>query len=294
MAGKLGTADKFVLITGASSGIGRETALALDRAGYYIFAGVRRIEDGTSLQHLASPRLTPLILDVRSPEQISSAFLKVKEMTANRGLFALINNAGFNYNAAYEYTEEAKARALMDVNVFGVHALSVAMLPLLRVGAAASGTTAKLVNLGSIGSLVGIPWEAFYHASKFAVLGLSESIHSEVYAQNIRVSVVMPGGIKTAFIAKSKQGAEDARAGMPPEGLNLYGKGLAKMAEATNMVDRFGSSPELVALRIKDILAMHNPPFRALVGNDAKLLNALRAILPTSFFHALLRKQFGC
>jgi short-subunit dehydrogenase len=294
MAGKLGTADKSVLITGASSGIGRETALALDRAGYYIFAGVRRIEDGTALQNIASQRLTPLILDVRSPEQISSAFLKVREMTANRGLFALINNAGFNYNAAYEYTEEAKARALMDVNVFGVHALSVAMLSLLRVGAAASGTTAKLVNLGSIGSLVGIPWEAFYHASKFAVLGLSESIHSEVYAQNIRVSVVMPGGIKTAFIAKSKQGAEDARAGMPPEGLNLYGKGLAKMAEATNMVDRFGSSPELVALRIKDILAMHNPPFRALVGNDAKLLNALRAILPTSFFHALLRKQFGC
>jgi short-subunit dehydrogenase len=294
MADQFGAVEKFVFITGASSGIGRATALALDRAGYNVFAGVRRIEDGGALQALTSQRLVPIILDVRSSEQIASACRKVKEITADRGLFALINNAGFNYNAAYEYTEEAKARALIDVNLFGVHALSVAMLPLLRLGAAASGTTSKLVNLGSIGSLVGIPWEAFYHASKFAILGLSESIHSEVYAQNIRVSVVMPGGIKTGFIAKSKQGAEDAKADMSPEGLKLYGKGLTKMADATELVDRFGSAPELVAKRILRLLAMQNPTFRALVGNDARLMNLLRILLPTSLFHALLRKQFGC
>jgi short-subunit dehydrogenase len=294
MVGRLNASEKFVMITGASSGIGRVTALSLNRAGYHVFASVRRIEDGASLQTSTDQRLTPLTLDVRSPEQIAAAFLKVKEITAGRGLFALINNAGINYNAAYEYTDESKARALMDVNLFGVHALSIAMLPLLRLGAAMSGTTAKLVNLGSIGSLVGIPWEAFYHASKFAVLGLSESIRNEVYAQNIRVSVVMPGGIKTAFIAKSKQSVEDAKISMPLEGLDLYGSGLTKMAETTNLVDRFGSEPELVARRIANIIAMHNPPFRALVGSDAKFINLLRGILPNSLFHALLRKQFGC
>jgi len=229
-----------VLITGASSGIGRATALALDRAGYRVLAGVRRPEDGALLRAEAGSMLETLVLDVTAQQDIEAARQHVQTVTEGHGLFALINNAGFNYNAAYEYTDETKARALMEVNLFGAHAMSVAMLPLLRQRAMSSGKTSKLINIGSIGSLVGIPWEAFYHASKFALLGLSESIRHEVYAQGIRVSAVMPGGIKTPFIAKSKTGSQQAIEVLPQEGARRYGRGLARMAELTSMVVNAG------------------------------------------------------
>jgi short-subunit dehydrogenase len=151
-----------------------------------------------------------------------------------------------------------------------------------------------LINIGSIGSLVGIPWEAFYHASKFALLGLNESIQHEVHAQGIRVSVVMPGVIKTPFIAKSKIGSQQAIEATPPEGVERYGAVLRRIAEMISMVDRFGSSPEKVGRRIVRLLKQRNPPFHALVGMDARLMNGLRATMPTSWFQAMLRRQFAC
>jgi short-subunit dehydrogenase len=286
--------SSVVLITGASTGIGRATALALAQAGYTVIAGVRRLEDGASLQ-AASPRsIEPIVLDVTSADDIASARVRIETITAGRGLHALINNAGFNYNAPYEYTNIAKARALIEVNLFGLHALSVAMLPLLRMNAQGSGTTSKLINLGSVGSLVGIPWEAFYHASKFAVLGLSESIRNEVHAQGIRVCVVLPGGIKTPFIEKTRAGLSDAAAGMPLEGTKLYGKGLKALSDASGLVDRLGSAPEAVAIRIVKLIGQRNPPFRAMVGLDARVLVLMQSMLPTRYFHAYLRRQFGC
>ncbi len=98
---------RTVLITGASSGIGRATALALDRAGYRVLAGVRRPEDATALKAAAGRRrLETIILDVTVKDDIEAASLKVSEITDNQGLVALINNAGINYSAAYEYTDQ--------------------------------------------------------------------------------------------------------------------------------------------------------------------------------------------
>jgi NAD(P)-dependent dehydrogenase (short-subunit alcohol dehydrogenase family) len=286
--------ERAVLITGTSSGIGRHTALLLDARGYRVFAGVRRAADAQSLASAASSRLTPLILDVTRPDEISAALATINQEMGPRGLSALINNAGFNYNTAFGCTDEAKARALMETNLFGVSALSQAALPLLRRSVAHSGNTAKLVNLGSIGSLIGIPWEAYYHAAKFAVIGLSESIRNEVFAQGVRVSVICPGGIKTPFIAKTGDSIATARAGFSPEAEQLYGKGLSTLAGLTGRVDRLGSPPEAVARAIAGVLARRNPPFRVLVGTDARLLYSLRTVLPASWFHALLRSQFGC
>lgn len=285
---------KTILITGTSTGIGRATALACDRAGYRVLAGVRRAEDAVLIHAEAGPLLKTLILDVTRKQDIENAVSMARDISEGQGLTALINNAGFNYNTAYEYTEGNKARALMEVNFFGVHELSLAMIPLLRQAAATGKQTSKLINIGSIGSVVGIPWEAFYHASKFALLGLSESIAHEVFAQNIRVCVVMPGGIKTAFIEKSKAGSAAALSATPPEGLQRYGRGLNKLSELTGMVDRFGSSPEKVANCILKLIPQRNPAFKTTVGVDAKLMNGMRSILPTAVFHGFIRKQFGC
>ncbi|MBD0275734.1 MAG: SDR family NAD(P)-dependent oxidoreductase, partial [Acetobacteraceae bacterium] len=180
----------------------------------------------------------------------------------------------------------------LEVNLLGPHRVARAFLPLLR-NHAASGRTAKLVNVGSVGSLIGVPWEAFYHASKFGLLGWSESIAVELRAQGIRVSVVMPGGIRTPFIEKTTaatRAARDALPGAAPEG---YRRGLGRMAEMAGRADRFGSPPDKVAARIARLVAMREPPARVLVGPDARLLAALRRWLPGRGFERLMAATFA-
>lgn len=285
---------KLILITGASSGIGRATALQLDSRGFMVLAGVRREEDAEALRTDATQRLRTIILDLTNPEHLRAARVAAEALSGGRGLHALVNNAGFNYNAAFEFTDEAKARALMEVNFFGLYKLSQTMIPLLRLGADVSRETTKLVNLGSIGNVVGFPWESFYHASKFALLGLSQSLHHELYRQNIRVTVIQPGVIRTPFIDKTRASIAEAIAAMPREGVELYGKGLSCLSEMAASSDRLGSSPEQVARAIGRVIAARNPPFRLFVGRDAKLLNTMRRVLPAGVFHGILRRNFGC
>ncbi len=285
-----------VLITGASTGIGRSTALHLAAQGYTVFAGVRREADGAALVAAApaasTARIVPVLLDVTRDDQIRAALARI-EAHAPDGLYALINNAGFNLNGAFEYTSEADARALMDTNFVGLAALSRAALPLLRRHAARHlGRTAKLVNIGSIGSYIGIPWEAYYHASKFAVLGLSEAMRHELWPQGIRVVAVCPGGIVTDFMPKTEAGLAAGMAALPADAPPNYRAGMRKLLAMAGMASRLGSPPEAVAKRIGKVLATNRPRMRYMVGVDARLLLGLRRCLPEAWFHALIRSQF--
>lgn len=286
-------ATQIVLLTGASTGIGRATALHLDQSGYTVFAGVRRGQDGVELKKTASDRLQTLILDVTKPEQIAQALTVVKAACGATGLAALINNAGYNYNAAFEFTDEAKARQMMEVNFFGLYKMSQAFLPLLRQYGQHSGRKAKLINIGSIGSIVGLPWESFYHASKFAVLGLTESLRYELRAQGVSAVAVLPGGIRTEFMSKTSDGIDAAIAAMPPEGQQLYGGGLNKLKSMISRADRFGSEPEKVARRITRIIENANPNMQYLVGADARTLFGIARTLPIGWRHSLLSGVFG-
>lgn len=280
-----------ILLTGASTGIGRATALHLAARGWHVLAGIRKPEDGeVLLQAGASGHLEPVLLDVTRDDHIQ-AFVDGLN-ASGRPLHGLINNAGFNYMSPFEGTEPQKIEAVMATNLFGLAHLTRALLPYLRAGATLE-KPAHILNLGSIGSLIGIPWEAWYHASKFALLGLSESLQNEVFAQNIKVSVVCPGGIRTPFVQKSEAGAEDSLAGLTPELLGLYQAGMRKLVGSVGMVERFGSDPIQVARAIEGILVSRNPPFRRLVGTDAQVMAALQAILPRRMLHALLRGAFG-
>lgn len=288
-----------VLITGASTGIGRSTALHLAAQGYTVFAGVRREADGASLVAAApaasAARIVPVLLDVTRDDQIRDALARVEAHSPDGqgGLYALINNAGFNLNGAFEYTTEADARALMDTNVVGLAALSRAALPLLRRHVALHpGATAKLVNIGSIGSYIGIPWEAYYHASKFAVLGLSEAMRHELWPQGIRVVAVCPGGIVTDFMPKTEASLAAGVAALPADASPNYRAGMHKLLAMAGMASRFGSPPEAVAKRIGKVLATTRPRMRYMVGVDARLLLGLRRWLPEAWFHALIRSQF--
>lgn len=286
-----------VLITGASTGIGRSTALHLAARGYTVFAGVRRESDGATLATAApaaaAARIVPVLLDVTRADQIRDTLAQI-EAQAPHGLYALINNAGFNLNGAFEYTADADAHALMDTNFGGLAALSRAALPLLRRHVARHpGATAKLVNIGSIGSYLGVPWEAYYHASKFAVLGLSESMRHELWPQGIRVVVVCPGGIVTDFLPKTRAGLDAGLHALPADAPSNYRAGIRKLRAMTSLASRLGSPPEAVAQRIAKVLATDRPRMRYMVGMDARLLLTLRRLLPEAWFHAFLRRQFA-
>lgn len=286
----------IVLITGASTGIGRSTALHLAEQGYTVFAGVRREADGAALVAAApaasAARIMPVLLDVTREDQIRDALAQV-DAQAPDGLYALINNAGFNLNGAFEYTTEADARALMETNVVGLAALSRAALPLLRRYVARHpGATAKLVNLGSIGSFVGIPWEAYYHASKFAVLGLSEAMRHELWPQGIRVVAVCPGGIVTDFLPKTQAGLNAGLAALPADAPPNYRTGMQKLLAMAGKASSMGSPPEAVAKRIGKVLATARPRMRYMVGADARITLVLQRWLPEAWFHAVIRSQF--
>jgi NAD(P)-dependent dehydrogenase (short-subunit alcohol dehydrogenase family) len=284
--------QKTVLITGTSSGIGRASALALAEAGYRVYAGVRRDSDAQSVASLHNA-ISSLMLDVTKPGDIAAARATIETGCGAAGLYALINNAGHNYTAPFECTDMAKARALMETNFFGLCALTQSVLPALRQGAIAHRRRAKIVNIGSIGSLIGVPWEPYYHASKFALIGISESLRHEVMKQRISVSVVCPGGIKTPFISKS--GAESAAVAdrLSPAHRHLYAKGLSRFERLVRAVDQNGSPPEAVAKAILGLLAASHPPFRKIVGTDAWTMASLRWLLPRPVFHTLIRSIFA-
>lgn len=283
----------LVLVTGASSGIGYAIANDLARRGYLVLAGVRSEADASRIKKSAPESLTPLLLDVTKARDIDNAVSIVAEIAGDTGLQALVNNAGINCTGPFEHTSDERSRHLMDVNFFGAARLSREMIPFLRKFARIENSTSKIVNVGSIGSLIGVPWEAYYHASKFAILGLSESLRLELHAQDIRVSTVMPGGIKTPFIGKSVAGFEKAATALDAEASELYAEGLRRMAKTAHLVDRLGSTPYKVALKVAAILRQRNPALRHLVGADARMMRFMSASLPQKWFQALLRPTFG-
>lgn len=272
-----------ILITGTSTGIGRATAARLAGRGYRVFAGVRTLSD-------APPNTTPVLLDLRNPSHIEAAARRIE----GSDLVAIVNNAGHNYVAPFEFANPEAGRQLMETNFFGLCHLIQAFLPHLREYAARhEGRTAKIINIGSIGGLVGIPWEVYYHASKFAVMGLTEGLRSELWEQNIRAVVVCPGGIRTEFLSKTRKELESNLAALPESAPEGYVRGLRRFVDLTHWAGRLGSPPEMVAAKIEKILRQRNPALRQLVGMDARLLFALSRVLPQNLWGLLLRVQFA-
>jgi NAD(P)-dependent dehydrogenase (short-subunit alcohol dehydrogenase family) len=234
---------RVVVITGASTGIGRAIAQHLAARGFSILAGVRKESDRASLDAIAG--IEAVLLDVTNEAHIESIAARLD--SHGSGLFALINNAGHNYNAAFEHTDDRLARELMEVNFFGLYRLTRRLIPALRLGARVSNQSTKVINVSSIGGLFGLPWEAFYHASKFAVMSLTESLRQELWQQNIRAVALCPGGIRTEFMPKTEASISAAIESLPPETKNLYEPGLRTLLKRITLSGKFGSAPELVA-----------------------------------------------
>jgi NAD(P)-dependent dehydrogenase (short-subunit alcohol dehydrogenase family) len=281
-----GHARGAVVVTGASTGIGRATALLLDKKGYAVFAGVRKQQDAKSLSEAGSERLTPITIDVTKQRSISAARNKVREAVGEEGLVGLVNNAGVGNGGPVETLRIQELRDVLEVNLVGQVAVTQAFLPLVR---AAKGT---IVFIASIGGRIASPFMSPYNTSKFAVEALGESLRAELAPWKIDVVVVEPGSIDTPIWSKGAETIDEQTEKMSDDEKRLYGKQLERMEKVLMDTASRGIPPEGVAKVIQKAIASEKPKHRYLVGTDAKIAARLKGGLPDRAFAGLVGRRF--
>jgi len=267
-----------VLVTGASSGIGRATVAACASRGWSVAATMRRPEDAADLASL--PGVTVLPLDVTSPESVDSAIAAV--LTRFGRLDAVVNNAGFAVDGVFEGADDATIRRQFETNVFGLMRVTRAAIPVMR---RQQGGT--IVQVSSMGGLVTFPLYSLYHATKWAVEGFSESLAFELRPFGIRMRLVEPGAIRTEFYGRSREPIA------PPPGAG-YDELVDRCVRISMSGGReHGSGPEVVATAIIRAITDRSWRLRYPVAPPAPLLVALRKILPEAWFLRLIRRRYG-
>lgn len=275
----------YVLITGASKGIGEATALWLDHLGMHVIAGVRRQRDAASLCNRASERLTTLLLDVTDDAAVAAAAAAVAAQVGNAGLWGLVNNAGIAVAGPLEYLPLEQFREQLEVNLTGAVAVTQAMLPLLRQA------RGRIVNISSVSGLVASPLVGAYAASKFGLEAVSDALRVELSPWGIRVAVIEPGVIKTPIWETSRERAEALREQLGDEAVRRYAPMLERLATLTQQSVRHGAEPEAVAQAVAHALTSRRPRTRYLVGKDARALPWLRR-LPDAARDRLFRRSY--
>jgi len=265
---------RAVVVTGASTGIGKAIALALDAEGFRVFAGVRNQADGTALSGEASDALTPVHLDVTDESSIARAVETVTAQT-NGELFALVNNAGVGLGGPLELVPISETRKLMEVNVIGLLATTQAFAPLLRK------TRGRIVNIGSLAGIIAVPGASSYAASKFAVQAITDSLRAELKPFGILVTIVDPGAIESALWEKGRAQKKAIFDATPQELIDLS-------APLIEIGKRLGENPRdiqpasSVAKDVVHALSSRKPKVRYLVGPGPKKAANL-ARLPVRF-----------
>lgn len=265
-------AAKTILITGSSTGIGRACAEHLARQGHQVYGTVRKPPE--------APLSFPTVpMDVTNEESVGNGIAQVVR-SAGR-LDVLINNAGMGYLGSVEETSIEEARRQFDINVFGVLRVCRAALPVLR-----RQGSGLIVNVSSIGGVIGLPFEGLYSASKFALEGMSEALRLEVRPFGIHVALVEPGDIRSDFpknrIRTRESGASSA-----------YGPALSSVLEVMAADEARAPSADLVARLVGRIVARKSPALRHRVGIFHQRLAAwAKGFLPAGLFEAILRSAY--
>ena len=266
--------QKYILITGASSGIGMISAFSLAEKGFQIIAGVRKQEDANKLKAKTSGIIT-VFLDVANQQSINEAACKVEEIVGDEGLYGLINNAGIAVAGPVEFLPIDRLRLQLEVNVVGQINVTQKFLPLIRKG------QGRIINISSIAGFTAFPFKGAYAASKHALEALSDSLRRELKPWKIPVSIIEPGIIKTPIWEKSINLVEEIIKEMPKEAEKYYGDVYSELLDRTmKRVDECGAAPEQVANALAHALTSKCPKTRYLVGKDACFLSYCLTRLP--------------
>ena len=260
-----------VLVTGASSGIGKATALLLKREGFTVFGTTRRPEA------IGGQDFPMLALDVRSDASVKACFDAVFSKVGR--LDVLVDSAGYALTGAAEETTLAEAKDQFETNFFGAVRVVNAALPAMRTARAG-----KIIILGSLAGLIAIPFSAFYSATKFALEGYSEALWHELRPFGISVTLVEPGFVRTRLNDASQ---------IPAGPLPVYEASEKRALRAIDGAISRGIPPERVARCVLGIVRSDRPRLRYRVGTDATWLPRLKNVAPWGFFAAGVRRSFG-
>jgi len=275
----MSTTSKIVLITGATAGIGRMSALHLAKLGHHVIATGRKVPELAKLQdEAAGLRLDTLVLDVTSAASIATAVDEVARLTGGHGLDVLVNNAGFGILGPTSEISDAEMRRQYETNVFGLMAVTRAFLP--RMQQRRSG---RIVNISSVGGRVTLPYFGVYNSTKYAVESLSEALRFELKAFGIDVTLIEPGVIRTNFEATAVAGL-GAFAGTP------YARAVAKYEELSKLADRFASNPIVIAKAIARAVSARRPAARYVAPRSTYFAIWMNAILPQRMWDWAMRR----
>jgi NADP-dependent 3-hydroxy acid dehydrogenase YdfG len=263
------TGQLDVLVTGASSGIGRATAIEFARRGHRVFAAARREEVLADLA-ATTPNIQAVGLDVTDEGSVRRAWAKIEASTGGAGVHVLVNNAGFALAGPVEILTDADVRRQFDTNVFGLLTMTRTVLPAMR--ARRSG---RIINISSLVGRTTFPDMGVYGATKYAVEALSDALRQEVAGFGIKVVLVEPG-----FAATNLGGAADGHGEAGREIPDAYAEMVADGAKYLAAQIAKGIAPEQIAAVIVNAAGHPHPRARYVVPTRARPLIALLTSLP--------------
>jgi NAD(P)-dependent dehydrogenase (short-subunit alcohol dehydrogenase family) len=266
-----------ILVTGASSGIGRACALRFAEVGYRVLAGVRKESDGEALRAECSGLIEPVLLDVTSPPSIAGALTAV----GDQPLAGLINNAGIATLGPLELLSVDAWRRQFEVNVIGLVAVTQACIPLLRRG------PGRIVNIGSIAGRSALPGSGAYDSTKFAVEAISDVLRMELRAWGIAVALIEAGAIATPIWDKSQREADELSQQVGPERYALYRNLMETVRQEVTQSARTASPVAAVVKAVEHAMTARRPRTRYLVGRDTSFWRFL-SWLPDRWRDALI------
>jgi short-subunit dehydrogenase len=264
---------QVVLITGASSGIGKESARLLINKGYTVYAAARRVENMSDLQALGVKLIE---MDITNNSSVQKAVEGI--ISVEKRIDVLVNNAGYGSYGALEDVPLEEARYQFEVNIFGLARLTQLVLPYMR-----KQGSGRIINISSMGGKFGEPHGAWYHATKYALEGLSDSLRMELKQFGIHVVVIQPGAIKTEWNKIARENL------MEVSGSTAYKVLAEKHAKFLEKGDgSMGSEPIVIARAIEKAITARRPKTRYVAGAGARPMLFLKNILSDRMFDKLL------
>ena len=264
--------SKVALVTGASAGIGKETAKLLAQKGYTVYAAARRVE---KMQDLKALGIKPLEMDVTDEDAMVRGVNEI--LQTEKRIDVLVNNAGYGSYGALEDVPMSEARYQFEVNIFGLARLTQLVLPTMR-----QQRSGKIINVSSIGGKFGEPHGVWYHATKFAVEGLSDSLRMELKQFGIDVVIIEPGAIKTEWTGIAQKNL------LKTSGNGPYQELARAHAKLFDNADKAGAEPIVVAKTILKAAESSNPKTRYATGGGAPVFLFVRSILSDKAFDRML------
>jgi NAD(P)-dependent dehydrogenase (short-subunit alcohol dehydrogenase family) len=276
-----------IVITGTSTGIGRASAIELDRRGFRVFAGVRSAAAAEQARAAASGRLTAVEIDVTDPAQIAAAVTTIGEAVGDEGIAGLVNNAGIAVPGPLELLPLESLRRQFEVNVIGQVAVIQGFAPLLRKG------RGRIVNISSSSGGLAPPYLGAYAASKFALEAITDSLRLELRNWGIAVSAVEPGPTDTAIWGKATKLADQIVAGLAPEAMQLYEADLAAVRRSVAESIRTASPVDRVVRAVVHALTARRPKTRYYLGWDVRLPFKIFRMVPDRLRDQIVRRAMG-